>query len=89
MVPGVCPDAVSFYNASAAPLFPACVVACVTSRWCGVPGDLRAAAALGLRTAFVARPLEFGAGGVVDTRYEDEFDVNAADFVDLAEQLGC
>ncbi|MDG3010473.1 haloacid dehalogenase type II [Rhodococcus sp. D2-41] len=51
--------------------------------------DLRAAGALGLGTAFVARPLEFGAGGVVDTTYEDEFEINAADFVDLAEQLGC
>ncbi len=51
--------------------------------------DIRAAGALGFRTAFVARPLEFGAGGVVDVEYEDEFDVNARDFLDLADQLGC
>lgn len=51
--------------------------------------DLRAAGALGFRTAFVARPLEFGADGAVDVAYSDEFDVNASDFLDLASQLGC
>jgi 2-haloacid dehalogenase len=51
--------------------------------------DIRAAAALGFQTAFVARPLEFGAGGVADVAFEDEFDVNASDFLDLAEKLGC
>ena len=51
--------------------------------------DLRAAGSLGFATAFVARPLEFGAGGDVDVDYSDEFDVNAADFADLAAQLGC
>ena len=50
--------------------------------------DIRAAARLGFRTAFVARPLEFGADGTADVAYEEEFDVNAADFLDLAEQLG-
>ncbi len=49
--------------------------------------DLRAAASLGFRTAFVARPLEFGPGGDADVAYSDEFDVNAADFGDLADQL--
>jgi 2-haloacid dehalogenase len=51
--------------------------------------DIRAAGKLGFRTAFVARPLEFGAGGSADVAYADEFDVNAADFLDLADQLGC
>jgi 2-haloacid dehalogenase len=51
--------------------------------------DIRAAGRLGFRTAFVARPLEFGADGSADVAYEDEFDVNAADFLDLADQLGC
>lgn len=51
--------------------------------------DIRAAGRLGFRTAFVARPLEFGPGGAADVTYEDEFDVNASDFLDLAEQLGC
>src|SRR3954471_13634464 len=50
--------------------------------------DIRAAARLGFHTAFVARPLEFGADGTADVTYEEEFDVNAADFLDLAEQLG-
>ena len=51
--------------------------------------DIRAAGQLGFRTAFVARPLEYGADGSADVAYEDEFDVNAADFLDLADQLGC
>lgn len=49
--------------------------------------DLRAAARLGFKTAFVARPLELGVDGDVDIAYGDEFDVNACDFVDLANQL--
>lgn len=51
--------------------------------------DLRAAGVLGFRTAFVARPLEFGSGSVADVAYSGEFDVNASDFLDLAGQLGC
>ncbi|MGZ4529508.1 MAG: haloacid dehalogenase type II [Mycobacterium sp.] len=51
--------------------------------------DIRAAGRLGFRTAFVARPLEFGAGGEADVAYSDEFDINASDFLDLAQQLGC
>lgn len=51
--------------------------------------DLRAAGELGLRTCFVARPLEFGPKGNVDISYESAFDVNASDFLDLARQLGC
>jgi 2-haloacid dehalogenase len=33
--------------------------------------------------------LEFGVDGEVDVAYSDEFDINASDFLDLAEQLGC
>ena len=51
--------------------------------------DIRAAGRLGFATAFVARPLEFGADGQADVAYSDEFDVNASDFLDLAGQLGC
>ncbi len=51
--------------------------------------DIRAAARLGFRTAFVARPLEFGASGAPDVAHSDEFDINASDFLDLAAQLGC
>ena len=51
--------------------------------------DIRAAATLGFKTAFIARPLELGPNGAVDLAYDDAFDFNAADFVDLAEQLAC
>ncbi|HWS91718.1 MAG TPA: haloacid dehalogenase type II [Mycobacterium sp.] len=51
--------------------------------------DIRAAGRLGFATAYVARPLEFGVDNVADVAYSDEFDVNASDFLDLAEQLGC
>jgi 2-haloacid dehalogenase len=51
--------------------------------------DIRAAARLGFRSAFVARPLEFGVDGDADVAYSDEFDINASDFLDLAQQLGC
>ena len=51
--------------------------------------DIRAAARLGFHTAFVARPLEFGVGGDADVDYSDEFDINASDLLDLADQLGC
>jgi 2-haloacid dehalogenase len=50
-------------------------------------GDLRAAAACGLRTAFVARPREHGPGQHSDLRAEGDVDVEAADFVALAEAL--
>jgi 2-haloacid dehalogenase len=49
--------------------------------------DLDAAARTGLRTAFVRRPMEFGAKREVEP--EPRFDFNARDFVDLARQLGC
>jgi 2-haloacid dehalogenase len=50
--------------------------------------DLRAAQAAGLRAAFVQRPLEFGDAAKKDLKPEKDFDVNAADFVDLASKLG-
>ena len=49
--------------------------------------DLRAAAEAGLRTGFVPRPMEWPSRRI-DLSYEDPFDVNARDFLDLAEQLG-
>jgi 2-haloacid dehalogenase len=51
--------------------------------------DIRAAGGLGFHTAFIARPLEFGVDGEADVAYSDEFDINASDFLDLADQLGC
>jgi 2-haloacid dehalogenase len=52
-------------------------------------GDLAAASAQGLRTAFVARPTEHGPGQTRDVKAEREWDVIATDFLDLASQLGC
>lgn len=50
-------------------------------------GDLRAAGAAGLRTAFVPRPRE-RPNRDIDLSYDAAFDVNARDFLDLADQLG-
>ena len=52
------------------------------------PSDLRAAARVGLRTAYVIRPLERGPNPSVDTNVAGEFDYTASDFLDLAVQLG-
>jgi 2-haloacid dehalogenase len=50
--------------------------------------DLRAAAARGLRAAFVARPDEYGPGEGGEAPKPGEFDIVASDFIDLAGQLG-
>lgn len=53
-------------------------------------GDLKAAKAQGLATAFVARPTEHGPGQTTDLEAERScVDVAAESFVDLAVQLGC
>ncbi len=52
-------------------------------------GDLRAARACGLATAFVLRPHEHGSDQATDTRAEDPWDVVAESFEDLAVRLGC
>lgn len=52
------------------------------------PGDLRAAAACGLRTAHVLRPDENGVGGVVEPFEAGEFDLAVASLVELADALG-
>jgi len=51
-------------------------------------GDLQAAAACGLRTAFVARPREHGPGQRSDLHAGPGVDVEAADFLALADVLG-
>jgi len=51
-------------------------------------GDLRAAKAAGLKTAFVTRPLEYGPGGKPDVAGDASVDLSAKDFNDLARQLG-
>ena len=52
------------------------------------PGDLRAAAALGMRTGYVPRPLERGPDRPFTPDSSGDFDVTATDFLDLARQLG-
>lgn len=52
------------------------------------PSDLVAAQRAGLRTAYVARPLEWGPGGYREPVGDARFDVIAADFVELAAKLG-
>jgi 2-haloacid dehalogenase len=50
-------------------------------------GDLHAAAACGLRTAFVARPREHGPGQTTDLHADGDVDVEAGDFLALADAL--
>lgn len=51
--------------------------------------DLAAARACGLATAYVERPLEFGAAHVKDVSPQSGNTLHARDFGDLAGQLGC
>jgi 2-haloacid dehalogenase len=51
--------------------------------------DLRAAQAAGLRAAFVERPMEKGPDGGADLLPDPHSDVQATDFMDLADKLGC
>ena len=50
-------------------------------------GDLRAAKGVGLKTAFVPRPLEYGQSRTPDLTPDSSVDVTAKDFNDLAAQL--
>ncbi|MYF93002.1 MAG: HAD-IA family hydrolase [Gemmatimonadetes bacterium] len=49
--------------------------------------DLEGARAVGFRTTFIPRPLEWGSGGQTDTAQDGDFDIIAQDFHDLAAQL--
>ena len=51
-------------------------------------GDLRAAKGVGLRTAFVPRPLEQGPGRKSAVKPDASVEVAAKDFLDLADKLG-
>jgi 2-haloacid dehalogenase len=53
------------------------------------PSDLRAAAACGLRTAYVDRPLERGPGGLREPWQANQFDLVADSLDQLADHLGC
>ena len=50
-------------------------------------GDLMAAKKVGLRTAYIPRPLEYGPNPVTDTDTDDAFDIEASDINDLAVKL--
>ena len=52
-------------------------------------GDLAAAAAQGMRTAFVARPQEHGPHQSRDIKAERAWDVVCASFGELADAMGC
>ncbi len=51
--------------------------------------DLEAAAACGLRTAYVHRPTEYDDNGAAPMPDAKAFDIVAADYLELAERLGC
>jgi 2-haloacid dehalogenase len=52
-------------------------------------GDLAAAQACGLATAFIPRPREYGPQQTIDIKPEGRWTVVADDFVDLARKMGC
>ena len=52
-------------------------------------GDLAAAAACGLRTAFVARPSEYGPHQKRDFKADQDWDVVTDSFINLAGAMGC
>ena len=52
-------------------------------------GDLAAASALGMKTAFVRRAQEHGPGQTSDLEPDGAWDIVAEDFLDLADKLGC
>lgn len=64
-------------------LDPAEVMMCAAHNY-----DLAAARKAGLATAFVPRPAEFGPGQTTDLAPQEDWDVVAADFNDLAAQMG-
>ena len=51
--------------------------------------DLAGARKAGMRTAYVERPLEFGAAHIKDVSPRSDNDLHCTDFMDLADQLGC
>jgi len=51
--------------------------------------DLAAARKFGFRTGFVVRPTEHGPGQTVNLKPEQDWDVVATDFRDMASKLGC
>lgn len=78
------PDPESYLGACRLLDLPAAEVLMVAAH----PSDLRGARAAGLATAYVPRPAEQGPGGTMEAWTPGEFDLVAADFNDLASQLG-
>lgn len=64
-------------------LDPAEVMMCAAHNY-----DLAAARAVGLKTAFIPRPSEYGPGQKTDLVPAEDWDVVAKDTIDLAQQLG-
>jgi 2-haloacid dehalogenase len=52
-------------------------------------GDLAAARAAGLMTAFIPRPMEYGGAPAPDLSYAQEWEFHADSLTGLADQLGC
>ena len=52
-------------------------------------GDLAAASALGLRTAFIRRPTEYGPGQTTDLAPSAAWDISVDDMETLSDRLGC
>jgi 2-haloacid dehalogenase len=52
-------------------------------------GDLAAARAAGLVTAFIPRPMEYGGAPAPDLSYAQEWEFRADSLTGLADQLGC
>ena len=59
------------------------------ARFAGSGTTLAAAKRLGLKTAFVARPAEYGPLQVRDFKAEGDWDIVARNFNDLAQRMGC
>lgn len=79
------PDAETYLGAAALlGLAPAQVMMCAAHN-----GDLRVARALGLRTAFIARPTEYGAAQTKDLAAEEAWDVVTDSLAAFADRLGC
>lgn len=50
--------------------------------------DLQAAKKLGMKTAYILRPLEYGSNSIPDLRPTESYDIIGNDIIDLAKQLG-
>jgi 2-haloacid dehalogenase len=77
------PDLEVYQKAAAYLGFPASEVMLVAAH----PGDLEAAKRAGLRTAFVSRPMEYGALSKAENADNHQFDFKVSSFYELASKL--